>query len=132
MKLAYDAGGGNYQFVTDNGNLIVRKRRSPTLQSEMAWIYHDELTVDFATGLGPQPPLVDGAGNPRQPQAMLRWSDTRGATWSNQHITGMGFAGAYDTRVVWRRLGRSRYRVYELTVSDPIPVVIVDAYLRTS
>jgi hypothetical protein len=132
MKLAYDAGGGNYQFVTDNGNLIVRKRRSPTLQSEMAWIYHAELTVDFATGLGPQPPLVDGAGNPRQPQAMLRWSDTRGATWSNQHITGMGFAGAYDTRVVWRRLGRSRYRVYELTVSDPIPVVIVDAYLRTS
>ncbi len=111
-------------------NSIRRLRRSPTLVNEMEWVYHAELTVDFATGLGPQPPLTDGDGNPRPPQAMLRWSNNRGSTWSNQHIANCGFAGEYNTRVIWRRLGRSRYRVYELTVSDPIPWTIIDAYLK--
>jgi hypothetical protein len=113
-------------------NPIRRLRRSPTLVNEMEWVYHSELTVDFATGLGPQPPLLDGDGNPRPPQAMLRWSDNRGSTWSNQHIANCGFAGEYNTRVIWRRLGRSRYRVYEVSVSDAIPWVIVDAYLRVA
>lgn len=113
----------------DNGTAIRRLRRSPTLVNEMQFIYHSELTVDFATGLGPQPPLVDGEGNPRPPQAMLRWSDDRGSTWSNEHVEGCGMAGQYNTRVIWRRLGRSRYRVYELSVSDPISWVICDAYL---
>lgn len=132
MKLAYDAGGGVYAFVTDNGALIRRLRRSPTLVNEMAWIYHAELTADFATGLGPQPPLLDGDGNPRPPQAMLRFSDDRGSTWSNTHIANCGFAGEYQARVVWRRLGRSRYRIYEISVSDAIPWTLVDAYLRAS
>lgn len=119
-------------YLDDNGSAIRRLRRSPTLVDEMKWIPHAELTVDFATGLGPQPPLVDGDGNPRPPQAMLRWSDDRGSTWSNEHIENCGFAGQFNTRVIWRRLGRSRYRVYELSVSDPIAWTIVDAYLRTA
>jgi hypothetical protein len=113
-------------------NPIRRLRRSPTLVNEMEWVYHSELTVDFATGLGPQPPLLDGDGNPRPPQAMLRWSNNRGSTWSNQHIANCGFAGEYNTRVIWRRLGRSRYRVYEVSVSDPVSWTIVDAYLKTA
>lgn len=129
MKLPFGSGGV-YSFVTDNGATIRRLRRSPTVVDEMQWIVHADMTVDFATGLGPQPPLLDGDGNPRPPQAMLRWSDDRGSTWSNEHIASIGFAGQYTTRTIWRRLGRSRYRVYEMTVSDPIPVVIVDAYLR--
>ena len=132
MKMAYDTGGGVYAFVTDAGQPIRRLRRSPTLVNEMAWVYHSELNVDFATGIGPQPPLTDGDGNPRPPQAMLRWSDNRGSTWSNERSASLGFAGDYTTRVIWRRLGRSRYRVYELTVSDPIPVAITDAYLKAS
>lgn len=119
-------------FLDDNGLAIRRLRRSPTLVDEMEWIYHAELTVDFATGLGPQPPFVDGDGNPRPPQAMLRWSDDRGSTWSSEHVVGCGMAGQFNTRAVWRRLGRSRYRVYELSVSDPISWVVVDAYLRTA
>jgi hypothetical protein len=120
------------KYLDDNGAVIRRLRRSPTLVKEMEWIYHAEFTADFATGLGPQPPFQDGDGNPRPPQAMLRWSDNRGSTWSNQHIVGCGFAGEYNTRVIWRRLGRSRYRVYELSVSDPIPWTLVDAYLRVA
>lgn len=129
MKLPYDNGGGKYAFVTDNGETIRRLRRSPTIVNEMQWIPHAALTVDFMAGLGPQPPLLGGDGNPRPPQAMLRWSDDRGSTWSNVHTVSVGLAGEYSHRSIWRRLGRSRYRVYELSVTDPIPWTIVDAYL---
>lgn len=132
MKLAVDNNDGTYDFVTDNGELIVRKRRAPTLNDEMEWVYYMQLIVDFATGLGPQPALTDGDGNPRPPQAMLRWSNNGGSTWGNQHIAGCGLAGEYNTRVIWRRLGRGRKRVFELTVSDPIPWAITDAYLKTA
>jgi hypothetical protein len=113
----------------DSGLAIRRVRRSPTLVNEMDWIFHSRMIVDFATGVD-QPQLVDGDGNPRPPQAMLRWSDDRGSTWSNEYVRDCGFAGEFKTRVQWLRLGRSRYRVYELSVTDPIPWVIVDSYIR--
>ena len=135
MHLVGDWSTGNlYQMsmanLTDNGAAIRRLRRSPTISNEMAWISHAELTLDFDTGQGPQPPLTDGDGNPRPPQAMLRWSDDRGKTWSNQHVLNCGLAGQYKARAVQRRLGRSRYRVYEMSLTDPIPWTLVDAYLR--
>jgi hypothetical protein len=41
-----------------------------------------------------------------------------------------GQAGAYQTRAVLRRLGKARKgRVFEFSVSDPIPWRITDAYL---
>lgn len=135
MHLVGDWNSGNlYQMsmanLTDSGADIQRLRRSPTILNEMARIYHAELTIDFDTGQGPQPPLTNGAGEPRPPQAVLRFSDNRGKTWSNQHVQGCGFDGQYNARVIFRRLGQSRYRVYELRMSDPIPWIIVDAYLR--
>lgn len=136
QHLIGDWGSGNlYSMsmanVMDNGTTIRRLRRAPTVSDEMERIYHSSLTVDFANGLGPQPPLLDGDGNPRPPQAMLRWSDDRGNNWSNEHIADCGFAGQYHARTIWRRLGQSRYRVYELSVTDPIQWTIVDAYLKT-
>lgn len=122
----------SFDNLTDNGTNIRRLRRAPTITNEKEWIYHSQLTVDFQTGVGPQPPLLDGDGNPREPQAALRWSDSRGETWSSQHIRGLGFAGEYSKRVFWMRLGRSRNRIYELVVSDPVIANIVDSYLKTS
>jgi hypothetical protein len=119
-------------FLDDSGLVIRRLRRSPTVVDEMKWIYHSELTVDFATGLGPQPPLVDGSGNPRPPQAMLRWSNDRGSTWSNESVVNCGMAGKFETRAIWYRLGRSRYRIYELSMTDSIPWTIVSAYIEAA
>ena len=117
-------------YFDDNGTAIRRLRRSPTIVNEMGRVYHAELTLDFQTGVGPQPPLVDGDGNDREPQVMLRWSDDRGQNWSNEHTLGLGFAGQYKTRVIQRRLGNSRYRVYEISATDPVELVLVDGYLR--
>lgn len=119
----------SFDAYTDNGNVIRRLRRPPTITNEKTWITHVQLVVDFEAGLGPQPPLVDGEGNPRPPLAMLRWSNDRGRTWSNVHVRGVGKVGEYNALAKWMRLGRSRNRVYELTVTDPISWTIVDAYL---
>lgn len=66
------------------------------------------------------------------PQIMLRWSDDGGHTWSNEHIIPTGAAGQFKTRAIWRRLGRARDRVYELSSSDLMQYRIVDAYLQAT
>lgn len=66
----------------------------------------------------------------RDPQMSLRWSNDGGHTWSNYYTRGAGQAGQFKKRVIWRRLGRARDRVYELSTSDPFPARVVDAYLK--
>lgn len=120
---------GTYQ---DNGQPIRRFRRAPHVSTEQQWIYYHELQVDMEVGDGPIPPLLDGAGNPRDPQAMLRWSNDGGRTWGNDHWVGAGQAGTYGTRVRYLRMGRGRDRVFEYAVTDAMPWRIIDAYLRAT
>jgi hypothetical protein len=67
-----------------------------------------------------------------QPQAMLRWSDDGGSTWSKEHWTTIGALGKYQNRAIWRRLGQARDRVFEVVVTDPVKAVIVSANLKVS
>ena len=66
------------------------------------------------------------------PQAMLRWSNDGGSTWSNEHWVSIGRQGKYKNRAIWRRLGQARDRVFEVVVTDPIKAVIVSANLKGS
>jgi hypothetical protein len=66
------------------------------------------------------------------PQAMLRWSNDGGSTFSNEHWVTIGKIGQYLNRAIWRRLGWSRDRIFEVVVSDPIKAVIVSANLKAS
>jgi hypothetical protein len=77
--------------------------------------------------------VTTGIGDPngRDPMINLRWSNDGGHTWSNEYSAGAGKAGEYTKRVMFRRLGRARDRVYEISMSDPIPWRITDAYLKT-
>jgi hypothetical protein len=90
---------------------------------EMDEVFYPEFEIDFETGVG----LVTGWG--ATPQVMLRWSDDGGHTWSNESWASAGKIGQRSARVVWRRLGRSRDRVFEVVVSDPVKWVMLDAYL---
>lgn len=64
------------------------------------------------------------------PQAMLRWSNDGGSTWSNEHWTGVGQLGKYRNRAIWRRLGTARDRIFEVVVTDPVNFVIISANLK--
>jgi len=66
------------------------------------------------------------------PQAMLRWSNDGGSTWSNEFWTPIGALGKYTNRAIWRRLGMARDRVFEVSMTDPVNAVIVSANLKSS
>ena len=63
---------------------------------------------------------------------MLRWSDDGGHTWSAEHWTSAGKIGETTRRAVWRRLGSSRNRIYEVNMSDPVKWVILSAHLNAT
>lgn len=110
-------------IYTDNGTAITRTRRAPWVSTEQEWIFHSQLQIDL------EPALATGSDNP---MVTLRWSDDGTKTWSNDHTCSAGMAGQTKQRVIFRRLGRSRGRIYEMTVTDSIPWRIVDAYLEAS
>jgi hypothetical protein len=120
---------------TDNGNHIRRMRRCPHLVADFQRQYFDELQIQFQPGIGLQGietfPLGDNDIG-INPQAMLRWSNDGGSTWSNEHWAGIGKVGKYQNRIIWRRLGQARDRIYEVVVTDPVKAVIVSANLKAS
>jgi len=112
------------EFYTDDGAPIRRIRRAPHITSDLQRQYFHELQIQFQPGVG----LSTGQG--KDPQAMLRWSNDGGSTWSNEYWTSIGKQGKYQNRAIWRRLGWSRDRVFEVSVSDPVKAVIISANLK--
>ena len=112
------------EYYTDDGQPIRRIRRAPHILSDLQRQYFHELQIQFQPGVG----LSTGQGE--DPQAMLRWSNDGGSTWSNEYWTSIGRQGKYLNRAIWRRLGWSRDRVFEVSISDPVKAVIVSANLK--
>lgn len=111
-------------YYTDDGQPIRRIRRAPHITSDLQRQYFHELQIQFQPGVG----LSTGQGE--DPQAMLRWSNDGGSTWSNEYWTTIGKQGKYLNRAIWRRLGFSRDKVFEVSISDPVKAVIVSANLK--
>jgi hypothetical protein len=130
------ANGNVYTFelnVFEDNAIAQRWLRSwralPTGQNNLTRTANHSLQLECETGVG----LNDGQGS--DPQAMLRWSDDGGHTWSNEHWASMGKIGATGTRVIWRRLGMTlklRDRVYEVSGSDPVRIYLTGAELQLS
>jgi hypothetical protein len=111
---------------TDDGSPIARIRSCPHLSSDLKWQFFTALQIDMETGVG----LDSGQGS--DPQAMLQYSDDGGFTWSNEVWAPMGKLGERKRRVRWRRLGKSRDRVFKVTITDPVKVVIVGASIQVT
>ena len=104
-------------------------RALPPGQNTFVRTAHHDLQIDLESGVG----LNSGQGS--NPQVMLRWSDDGGHTWSNEHWNDIGKIGQYYRRVNFRRLGMTqklRDRVYELSGTDPVKMVITGAELKLS
>lgn len=67
----------------------------------------------------------------RGPLMTLKWSNDGGHTWSDGIDRDCGQGGEYTKRVIWRRLGQARDRVYEISMSDSADWKIIEAYLFT-
>jgi hypothetical protein len=114
------------EVYTDDNATIRRLRRAKHLTTDLQRQYFEEFQIQFQPGVG----LNTGQGD--DPQAMLRWSNDGGSTWSNEHWVTIGKIGQYLNRAIWRRLGWSRDRIFEVVLTDPIKAVIVSANLKAS
>ena len=108
-------------LYTDNGEMIIRNIRGKHFFNDEKNITVDSIQLIMETGVG----LATGQGS--DPQAMLRYSKDGGQTWSSELWATIGEIGNYMTRVIWRRLGSARDWVFDITISDPVKVVITGA-----
>lgn len=109
---------------TDDGDTIKRVRVSPALFDPDGYkmLTYPYLQIEFKAGMG----LVSGQGS--DPAAMLRYSDDGCRTWSNEEWLKVGKMGENTREAVWEILGSSKQRNFEISVTDPIEWVILNAY----
>jgi len=92
---------------------------APSIAEENRYLFHSSLELQFEQGVGTL--------ETPNPQVMLDWSDDGGRTWSSEHWRSLGAMGAFKSRAVWRRLGRSRDRVYRFAITDKVRRNLVQA-----
>src|SRR4051812_17855144 len=113
-------------YADDNGNPLRWLRRAPHITTdERRRLFYQRFELLTNTGFDPAP----GA----DPLVFLRWSNDGGVTWSSDLGAPLttGQVGEYGRRVIWRRLGAARSRVFEVVGSDPTPeLVLIGAELR--
>ena len=115
------------EHFTDNDDPIARIRSCLHISSlDYKQQFFASLQVDMQAGVG----LTTGQGS--DPKAMLQWSTDGGYSWSNELWASIGKIGERRARVKWRRLGRSRDRVFKVTITDPVRVVIIGASVQLS
>lgn len=111
---------------TDNGDTIKRLRRSLADDNDLNRVFYHSLNVDMETGVG----LATGQGS--DPLMMLRFSNDRGNTWSNELTATVGRIGEYGARCKWHRLGSGRSRVWELTMTDPVKFYVYGGVIEAT
>ena len=118
----------NLNSYTENGNPIYRIRQSPHVSDSLNRMFYKLFEVDFQFGVG----LPNNGSNPVSsvnPRVTLEISNDGGETWGNAIYAALGKIGQYKYRARWQRLGSSRDRVFRVTVTEPVRVVMLSAML---
>lgn len=108
---------------TDNGDAIRRRRRTQTAaESGARRLFFGRLTLDME-------PAVATASCP-DPRAMLAYSNDDGRTWEDGGTASLGRVGEYWQTPSFDPSGcteAGRGRVWDLTMTDPVPFVLYGA-----
>jgi len=105
---------------TDAGTAVKRIRRTQIVSADNKWVIHDKVQLEFEPGVG-----LEGED---EPTVTLKWSDDGGNNWTDGIALPIGAFEDYTRRVIWRRLGKARQRIYEVSTSDPVKFILMDAY----
>lgn len=131
QHLVGDSATGTISTLDDtvgteaDGSAIRRLRRGPMLINEQKRISINRFEVLVEAGLGTQ------TGQGRDPQMLFRQSSD-GKTWGNERAMGAGKAGEFKKRCYVLGCGSPRMFVPEISMSDPIPWRVLDAYLNNA
>lgn len=105
----------------DGNDRITRWRTAPHLSEENKRLFYSSFTLDCESGMTSQ----DGFQH-----ITLQWSDDGGHTWSQPRTLQLAGPGNYRNRFIFRRLGKSRDRVFKVSTSDPARIAWINAYLE--
>jgi hypothetical protein len=143
---------------TDNGAPIVRRRGFPHMGLNGQRVYYREFIADMEVGRDPGSLFVDPGGAILGPDVLpdtglgvdsipvflgvdmgtayiapskvyLRWSNTRGQSWSNPVESSLGATGDFFKVAQFTRLGMARDRVFELFWSAPVRTALNGAFV---
>lgn len=117
--IVYEMASDQYRDV--DSAALRRLRRGPIIEAGGDWLTWQDVELLFEPGVGLQ------TGQGRDPLAMFRYSANGGFTWSGTRQVTIGAVGAYNTRCRFRRMGRGRRFVPEVSVSDPVPWRLIGA-----
>jgi hypothetical protein len=109
----------NPEAYTDNGTAISRVRQAPHLSNEMKVVRHNRLQLDMDVGSVTSAPTMS-----------LAISDDGGKTFTSEKSVTAGGAGENKVRVIWRKLGRARDRVYRVTTTASEAIAYTAAYIE--
>lgn len=108
----------------DAGNEIRRIRSFPHMVDDGNRVTYRLFQADMESGQpsGQEPDLA--------PEVRLRYSDTKGGSWSNSISTNLGMRGEYKDIARWFRLGQARDRVFEVSWSADMKTALNGAYVE--
>lgn len=121
---------------TDDGREITRLRSSPHYSDDLHNLFYHSLQLDMETGVGVDessflfPNATDLLASALDPVAILRISRDGGHTWSSEKQAKIGKIGEKLSRVEWRRLGRARDIVFEVSITAPVKIAILGATVQ--
>ena len=102
----------DWDALTDNGSPIERLRATGVTHADQNRFRVD--TVELVVSVG-----TSALGN--SDHAMeVRYSDDGGYNFTNWLPRSLGAVGNYQQRLVWRRLGIARQRVWQIRVTSPV------------
>jgi len=107
---------------SEAGSVIKREIVTNHIANENNLIRHNKFELDLEKGAG----LYDNS----DPIISMQFSDDGGNTWSNMTTESMGKMGEYSKRVIFRRLGMSRDRVYRIETACLSKCIIINAFIE--
>lgn len=115
------------KYYDDDGVAIVSIRIAQPIfdENENDNIKIFKLVIDAETGVG------DGStGHNGAPTAWLSWSNDGGRTWSAEYSSSLGKQGEFKTRLIWRRLGSPKNRIFRLKITDSVKKVLLSTMVN--
>ncbi len=109
-------------YYSDGSSPLERLRRTQIISSNDRLLKWKKLKfiLEFGTTS-----LLTGQGS--EPQLILKWSDDFGRTYGNERYLTLGQTGDFLAKAIKRNCGASRARVFELSITDPVPFILIDA-----
>lgn len=111
----------SFDAYTDDGDEIRRVRSFPHIADDGNRVVYKQFQAAMQVG---------DSNYSTDAEVRLRWSDTKGASWSTHISSTLGARGDYLRDCRFLRLGMARSRVFELSWSADCPTALNGAYIH--